>query len=162
MRWVRDRYERGASAVEYGVLIAGMVALVIAPVTLLGDNLSTLFNRAAAVIAPTTQEASDFILDPADCDVDGNYTGSTDGWMWTRYDYYTDGIVETTGDGATFSPLTDSYTDMNGVTHPVTAAHDYVWSSWYTSPYNPNHYSFTPPADDTNLQVFENPCVAPQ
>ena len=36
--------ERGASAVEYGLLIAGIAALIVAIVFLFGDNLTSLFS----------------------------------------------------------------------------------------------------------------------
>ena len=39
--------ERGASAVEYGLLVAGIAALIIVAVFLLGGNLSNLFNKTA-------------------------------------------------------------------------------------------------------------------
>lgn len=39
--------ERGASAVEYGLLVAGIAALIIVAVFLLGGNLSDLFNDTA-------------------------------------------------------------------------------------------------------------------
>ena len=43
--------ERGASAVEYGLLVAGIAALIIVAVFLLGGNLSGLFNDTADSIA---------------------------------------------------------------------------------------------------------------
>ena len=39
--------ERGASAVEYGLLIAGIAALVVVAVTMLGGNLGDLFEGTA-------------------------------------------------------------------------------------------------------------------
>ena len=39
--------ERGASAVEYGLLVAGIAALIIVAVFLLGGNLSNLFEDTA-------------------------------------------------------------------------------------------------------------------
>ena len=36
--------ERGASAVEYGLLVAGIAAVIVAVVFLLGDTLSGVFN----------------------------------------------------------------------------------------------------------------------
>jgi pilus assembly protein Flp/PilA len=41
------RDERGATAVEYGLMVALIAIVIIAAVTLLGGNLSTLFNRIA-------------------------------------------------------------------------------------------------------------------
>jgi pilus assembly protein Flp/PilA len=39
--------ERGASAVEYGLLVALIAIIIIVAVSLLGTRLSTLFNRTA-------------------------------------------------------------------------------------------------------------------
>ena len=40
--------ERGASAVEYGLLVALIAIIIIAAVTLLGGNLSSIFNKTAS------------------------------------------------------------------------------------------------------------------
>ena len=42
--------ERGATAVEYGLLVALIAAVIIVAVTLLGSNLSSLFNTVAGQI----------------------------------------------------------------------------------------------------------------
>lgn len=42
--------ERGATAVEYGLLIALIAAVIIAAVTLLGGNLASKFNDVAGLI----------------------------------------------------------------------------------------------------------------
>ena len=39
--------ERGASAVEYGLLVALIAIIIIVAVTLLGGNLSSIFNKTA-------------------------------------------------------------------------------------------------------------------
>ena len=39
-----NRDERGASAVEYGLLIAGIAALIVVVVFAFGDNISDIFN----------------------------------------------------------------------------------------------------------------------
>jgi pilus assembly protein Flp/PilA len=44
------REEEGASAVEYGLLVALIAAVIIAGVTLLGNNLLALFNGVAGSI----------------------------------------------------------------------------------------------------------------
>jgi pilus assembly protein Flp/PilA len=44
------REERGATAVEYGLMVALIAVVVIVAVTLLGTNLSTLFNRVAVSV----------------------------------------------------------------------------------------------------------------
>ncbi|WP_020145235.1 Flp family type IVb pilin [Terracoccus sp. 273MFTsu3.1] len=42
--------ERGATAVEYGLMVALIAVVIIAAVSLLGNNLSTTFNNVAAQI----------------------------------------------------------------------------------------------------------------
>ena len=42
--------ERGATAVEYGLMVALIAVVIIAGVTLLGTNLQTLFNNTAGKI----------------------------------------------------------------------------------------------------------------
>ena len=39
--------ERGASAVEYGLLVALIAIIIIVAVSLLGSNLSSIFNKTA-------------------------------------------------------------------------------------------------------------------
>ncbi len=41
---------KGATAVEYGLLVALIAAVIIAAVTLFGGNLSTLFKKVATTI----------------------------------------------------------------------------------------------------------------
>ncbi len=43
--------DRGATAVEYGLLVALIALVIIVGVTLLGKNLNTLFNNAANKVA---------------------------------------------------------------------------------------------------------------
>jgi pilus assembly protein Flp/PilA len=45
------RSERGASAVEYGLLVALIAIVIIVAVTLLGGNLSGIFNKTAKSIS---------------------------------------------------------------------------------------------------------------
>jgi pilus assembly protein Flp/PilA len=45
--------DRGATAVEYGLIVALIAVIIIVAVTLLGGNLSKIFNKAATAI-PTT------------------------------------------------------------------------------------------------------------
>jgi len=45
------RTERGASAVEYGLLVALIAIAIIVGVTLLGGNLNALFNKTANSLA---------------------------------------------------------------------------------------------------------------
>lgn len=44
------RTEKGATAVEYGLMVALIAIVIIAAVTLLGGNLSGLFNEVATSI----------------------------------------------------------------------------------------------------------------
>ena len=50
--WIasRTQNERGATAVEYGLLIALIAAVIITAVTLLGTNLTTLFTSVAGKV----------------------------------------------------------------------------------------------------------------
>jgi pilus assembly protein Flp/PilA len=42
--------DRGATAVEYGLMVALIAIIIIAAVSLLGTNLSTLFNNVAGSV----------------------------------------------------------------------------------------------------------------
>ena len=44
------RSDRGATAVEYGLMVALIAVVIIVAVTLLGTNLSTLFNTVAVKV----------------------------------------------------------------------------------------------------------------
>jgi len=44
------RDDRGATAVEYGLMVALIAIVIIVAVALLGSNLSTLFNNAATSV----------------------------------------------------------------------------------------------------------------
>lgn len=55
-RFRRD--ERGATAIEYGILAALIAVAIIGAVTLLGGNLSTLFNTIAGRISTTNTTAA--------------------------------------------------------------------------------------------------------
>jgi pilus assembly protein Flp/PilA len=52
--WIATRSsdERGATAVEYGLMVALIAVAIIIAVTLLGDNLSSLFDSVAGDVAP--------------------------------------------------------------------------------------------------------------
>jgi pilus assembly protein Flp/PilA len=43
-------HDAGATAVEYGLMVALIAVVVIVAVTLLGDNLSSLFNTVAGKV----------------------------------------------------------------------------------------------------------------
>ena len=45
-----DRKDRGATAVEYGLMVALIAVVIIAAVTLLGTNLRTMFETIAAAV----------------------------------------------------------------------------------------------------------------
>ncbi|PKW27171.1 Flp family type IVb pilin [Phycicoccus duodecadis] len=44
------RSEKGATAVEYGLMVALIAIVIIVAVALLGTNLSTLFNKVAGSV----------------------------------------------------------------------------------------------------------------
>lgn len=44
--------ERGATAVEYGIMVALIAVVIIGAVTVLGGNLSSLFDSVAGDVAP--------------------------------------------------------------------------------------------------------------
>jgi pilus assembly protein Flp/PilA len=46
----RARAERGASAVEYGLLIAGIAALIVIVVFAFGDNINDIFNSTCDAV----------------------------------------------------------------------------------------------------------------
>ncbi len=48
LRTLRD--EKGATAVEYGLMVALIAVVIIVAVALLGTNLSTLFNDVASSV----------------------------------------------------------------------------------------------------------------
>ena len=47
---LRTRSEQGATAVEYGLMVALIAIVIIAAVILLGTNLSSMFNQVAGSI----------------------------------------------------------------------------------------------------------------
>ncbi|KAA5603416.1 Flp family type IVb pilin [Blastochloris sulfoviridis] len=49
-RFVKD--ESGATAIEYGLIAAGIAVVIIAAVQLAGDNLLLTWQRIAAAVAP--------------------------------------------------------------------------------------------------------------
>jgi len=50
VRAVLLRQERGATAVEYGLMVALIAIVIIVAVTMLGTNLSSLFNTVATSV----------------------------------------------------------------------------------------------------------------
>ena len=51
------RKDRGATAVEYGLLVGLIAVVIIVAVTALGDELTNLFNKADTAITPKTTTA---------------------------------------------------------------------------------------------------------
>ena len=49
-----DRDDRGASAVEYGLLIAGIAALIVVIVFAFGDNIRDIFEDTCETVASTS------------------------------------------------------------------------------------------------------------
>jgi pilus assembly protein Flp/PilA len=52
MKFIRD--EEGASAIEYGLLVALIALAIVGGATALGTNINTLFNNAATELNSTT------------------------------------------------------------------------------------------------------------
>jgi pilus assembly protein Flp/PilA len=50
--------ERGASAVEYGLLIAGIAALIVVVVFAFGDNLTSIFTDTCTAVTASASTAS--------------------------------------------------------------------------------------------------------
>ncbi|HEY5336740.1 MAG TPA: Flp family type IVb pilin [Rhizomicrobium sp.] len=50
-RFVRD--ESGATAIEYGLIAAGIAVVIIAAVQLIGTNLSATFQKVATAVSST-------------------------------------------------------------------------------------------------------------
>ncbi len=57
MKMIRNflKDESGASAVEYGLLVALIACVIIVAVTAVGNNLATMFNTVAAHIGDATK-----------------------------------------------------------------------------------------------------------
>jgi pilus assembly protein Flp/PilA len=51
--------DSGATAIEYGLIAALVAVVVIAAMTLMGDNLTTTFTNIAACLDPTNATAGD-------------------------------------------------------------------------------------------------------
>jgi pilus assembly protein Flp/PilA len=49
-RFLKD--ESGATAIEYGLIAAGIAVVIIAAVTAVGSNLASTFSSAAVAVAP--------------------------------------------------------------------------------------------------------------
>jgi pilus assembly protein Flp/PilA len=47
---IATRDDRGATAVEYGLMVALIAIVIITAVALLGDNLNSLFNKVATSV----------------------------------------------------------------------------------------------------------------
>lgn len=50
VRELRDSEDRGATAVEYGLMVALIAVVIVTAVTLIGTNLTTLFNNIAGKV----------------------------------------------------------------------------------------------------------------
>ena len=53
-----SRSDRGASAVEYGLLIAGIAALIVVVVFAFGDNLSQIFDNTCKKVGDGTSSTA--------------------------------------------------------------------------------------------------------
>jgi pilus assembly protein Flp/PilA len=54
----RTNSERGASAVEYGLLIAGIAALIVVVVFAFGDNLKSIFTDTCNEVTSSSSSAA--------------------------------------------------------------------------------------------------------
>lgn len=50
--------ERGASAVEYGLLVAGIAAVIVVAVIALGGNVAGIFSDTCKAVSSTANDAS--------------------------------------------------------------------------------------------------------
>ena len=57
----RKDSERGASAVEYGLLIAGIAALIVVVVFAFGDNLTGIFEETCDGVTASAAPAADLL-----------------------------------------------------------------------------------------------------
>jgi pilus assembly protein Flp/PilA len=69
---IRRRRDEGASAVEYGLLVALIAVVIAATVFTLGTTLQSKFDNACGQIANTTTSGTG----PRTCDTTGTGTGS--------------------------------------------------------------------------------------
>jgi pilus assembly protein Flp/PilA len=53
-----EKDERGASAVEYGLLIAGIAALIVVVVFAFGDSLTGIFSDTCSAVTASASSAS--------------------------------------------------------------------------------------------------------
>lgn len=51
-KFIKDK--SGATAIEYGLIAAGIAVVIIAAVQLIGTNLNLTFNKVAGAVKPTT------------------------------------------------------------------------------------------------------------
>lgn len=63
------RDEKGATAVEYGIMVALIAVVIIVAVTLLGGNLNAMFNDVACKVQGKAYAAA-VVDDPLTADVD--------------------------------------------------------------------------------------------
>lgn len=54
----RDRAERGASAVEYGLLIAGIAALIVIAVFAFGGGVKSLFTNTCTTVTSAAKQSN--------------------------------------------------------------------------------------------------------
>ena len=71
--FIGRRDEKGASAVEYGLLVAGIAAMIVAVVFLFGGMVSKVFNDTCSTIQAGGNEAT------ADCAPDTGIGGDAGG-----------------------------------------------------------------------------------
>jgi pilus assembly protein Flp/PilA len=66
-----DAADKGASAVEYGLMVAAIAALIVGVVFGLGGLVGSAFNKTCTTMANQKQADGTTLGDPATCDVPG-------------------------------------------------------------------------------------------
>ncbi len=61
--------EDGATAVEYGLMVALIAAVIIAAVTIVGEKTDAAFDLVGTALPPTTPQATQFRVSPFNLDL---------------------------------------------------------------------------------------------
>lgn len=96
------RRERGATAIEYGLLASLIAVVMIVVVSLSGSALSNVFTSVGSAFAATEAGGDDNEATGPSCS-GSTYTGTYDNWYWLRYDQYEHGSEVYYSTGTTWS-----------------------------------------------------------
>lgn len=133
--------ERGASSVEYAILV-GLIAAVLIPVVAnLGPGVQHRLDQAAQAITTRIGDPSNPEDQPGSCDADGHYTGSV---LWVRLDTYSDGsqsltntagtaLISDGGDPA--RTLVEEQAEWVGLPRAIADEQSSGWSAEQLAPY---------------------------